>query len=426
MGLTILLLISFLLIIISGLFSLFNYALGFCRKSRLEKERAARYVAVLKIVENSKTLTLACRLWSTILRVFASFLTGLSAIHLCTRGNIKTAAVETVIIAAFIIIIGIIITLLGDALPKLISRTIPEKIAASLLPVMKILAVPMMPISLPALKFASFLSKTFRPEIDSSSITEEELQDELRNTLIEGEKSGIVESKERDMVEGVFYLGDRPVGAFMTHRSEIEWFDINDSYESIREKAIEFKEQRCFPVVNGTPDAITGALYLEDIIIDTSLKKPQGLRAIMKKALFVPETMSALKAFESFKQGQSDFLFVMDEYGGLAGIISIRALVEEIVGELSAPAASEEPLIKQEDGTWLADGTLNIDDAAQALGLFLQEEEGDFHTLAGLILHLAGELPRVGDSFAYQGYSFKVVDKDGNRIDKLLITKIEE
>jgi putative hemolysin len=144
----------------------------------------------------------------------------------------------------------------------------------------------------------------------------------------------------------------------------------------------------------------------------------------MKKAQFIPETMPAIKAFESFKQGQSYFLFVMDEYGGLAGLLSITALVEEIVGELSVTAACEQPLLPQEDGSFMADGTLNIDDAAKALGLTGFGEEKDFHTLAGLILYLAGELPHVGDSFNYQGYKFKIVDKDGNRIDKILITKV--
>jgi putative hemolysin len=145
----------------------------------------------------------------------------------------------------------------------------------------------------------------------------------------------------------------------------------------------------------------------------------------MKKAQFVPETMSALKAFESFKQGQAHFLFVMDEYGGLSGVISIRALVEEIVGELSSPVQEEEPLKKLEDGSLLAEGTLNIDDAARTLSLTGLGEEGDFHTLAGFVLYLAGELPCAGDSFEYQGYRFTVKEMDGNRIDKLLINRIE-
>jgi len=424
--LTVFILITLVLILISGVFSLFNSALGLCRRSRLEKERILHYKAVLKTLENPHNLLLACRLWSNIIKVFAALFATYTIINYILAYYVRYHLLVFFGISA--VIIGIIITLLGDALPKLLSRTKPEKITAILLPVMKILAVPLAPFTLPALKFASFFNARIRPEIDDNNITEEELQDELRNTLIEGEKSGIVESKERTMVEGVFYLGDRPVGAFMTHRSEIQWLDINTPYEEAKVKAIEYRDQRCFPVVNASPDEIIGAVYLEDIILGPQPGGLQthGLRSIIKKAQFVPETMPAIKAFESFKQGQSDFLFVMDEYGGLAGLISITALVEEIVGELSIPVANEQPIIRQEDGSWLADGALNIDDAAKVLSLTGLGEEGGFHTLAGLILHLAEELPRVGDSLEYQGYSFKVTDKDGNRINKLLINRIDE
>ena len=413
------------IIIASGIFSLFDSALVLCRKSRLEKEHGKFYKAVLKTLEDPKKLSLACRLWINILRIFAAFFTGFAVMRYFESAQLGRFSL-VLVIAMSVLALGIIAALLGDALPGLLSRTRPEKIAAALIPLIKILSVPMMPFALPAMKFASFFNAAFHAETGDNSITEEELQDELRHTLLEGEKSGLVESKERTMVEGVFYLGDRPVGAFMTHRSEIQWLDYNAPYDEIREKALEYRRQRCFPVVNGGPDEIAGAVYLEDIIIDQSLPHPLGLRAIMTKAQFVPETMSALKAFESFKQGQADFLFVMDEYGGLAGIISSRTLVEEIVGELSAPLAREEPLIRQEDGSWLAEGTLNIDAAAKALSLTGLPEEDDFHTLAGFVLHLSGELPGIGDSFEYQGYRFKVKEMDGNRIDKLVISKIEE
>jgi len=409
-------------VIISGVFSLFISALVLSRKSRLEKEQGNKFKSVLKTLETPHNILSACRLWRIFLWVLASFASALLWLF-STSSAQKTYF--WIMFAVYILLMGIIIALLGEALPKLISRTKPEKIAASLLPVMEILSFPMLLFVLPAMKFTSFFNKTVHPEIDSNSITEEELQDELRNTLIEGEKSGVVESRERDMVEGVFYLGDRTVGAFMTHRSEIHWLDINLPYNEITAKAIEFREQRCFPVVNANPDEIVGAVYLEDIILDSTKSSPQGLRAIMKKAHFVPETLPAINAFASFKEGQSNFLFVMDEYGGLSGIISITALVEEIVGELSTPVVNEEPLLKQEDGAWFAGGALNIDDAASALSITI-DEEGDYHTLAGLVLHLAGELPRVGDSYEYQGYKFEVVDKDGNRINKILIKKIEE
>jgi len=229
------------------------------------------------------------------------------------------------------------------------------------------------------------------------------------------------------MVEGVFYLGDRPLGTFMTHRSDIQWLDVNDPPEEIRAKVLEHRSQRCFPIADGTLDAIIGAAYLEDIILDLSSNSPAGLRAIMKKALFAPETMPALKAFESFRRGKADFLLVMDEYGGFAGMVRVHDLMEEIVGELTAPGAGDaEETVRLEDGTWLADGALNIDDAAQLLSLpGLSAASGDYHTLAGFVLSLAGELPRAGDSFMYEGYRFTVVDMDGNRIDKLAIKNVD-
>jgi putative hemolysin len=415
-----LILIIFALIILSGFFSLFDSALNTSRKTRLQKESHKHYRSLLKALENTRVLTLACRMWISILRVLAAFLTGANVMRYFEMARARGPSLMTaLVIAACALVLGAASVLLGDVLPKLISHIAPEKIAAALLPLMKALCLPLKPFSVPVGAFAAFFRSAFHLEAGDSGITE----DELRHALMEGEKSGIVESKERTMVEGVFYFGDRPVGAFMTHRSEIEWLDCNAPYEEIYAKAMENRSQRCFPVVSGSPDEIIGTVYIEDIILDHAQPSPLGLRAIMQKAQFVPETMSALKAFESFKQGQAGFLFVMDEYGGLAGIISVRALIEEIVGELSVSAQEEEPLIRQEDGSWLADGMINIDDAAKALSLTGLPEDGDFHTLAGFVLSLAGELPRVGDSFEYQGYTFKVKEMDGHRIDKLLISK---
>ncbi|MCL2880609.1 MAG: hemolysin family protein, partial [Treponema sp.] len=232
---------------------------------------------------------------------------------------------------------------------------------------------------------------------------------QLRSALMEGEKSGIVESEERTMVEGVFYLGDRPVGAFMTHRSEIQGFDVNDDYGEVYTKALQFRDQRCFPVSDGIVDDIIGAAYLEDIIIDRMAGPNKGLRSIMKKACFVPQTMPALKAFKSFRKAQANYIFVMDEYGGFAGMLSVRDLLEEIVGELAGNQDESDSIVASEDGTWLADGGSNIDDIAEKFSLDgLAEEHPEYHTLAGFILSLSGELPKPGDSFVYNGFRFTI------------------
>jgi putative hemolysin len=412
------------MIFASGFFSLFVYALDSCRKTRLEKGKGISYKTVLKIIENPQKILIACRVWINILRIIAALITGMAILNFSKISQINNIFF-ILIIAVSVIILGTLAALIGDGLPYLISRTAPERIASLLSIPVNFLCHILIPVILPALIAGSSIQAAFRLKTDENSITEDELQKELHQTLLEGEKSGIVESKERTMVEGVFYLGDRAVGAFMTHRSEIFFLDCNAPYDEIYQKALEYRHQRCFPVVDGSPDEIIGAVYLEDIILDKNQPNPQGLRAIMMKAQFVPETISALKAFESFGKGEANFLFVMDEYGGLAGIISVTALVEEIVGELSAPVQNEEPLKKQEDNSWLADGTLNIDDAVAALSI-ANPGDGDFHTLAGFVLSLAGELPRVGDSFEYQEYRFTVKEMDGNRIDKILIKSVKD
>jgi putative hemolysin len=252
----------------------------------------------------------------------------------------------------------------------------------------------------------------------------------LRGALAEGEKSGVVESNERTMVEGVFYLGDRPAGAFMTHRSEIEWLDIHAKIQDVWDLVRGHRDQGCFPVAEDTLDNILGALYREDFLRALAEGLPQGiqqgLRPLIRKVPFIPETMSALKAFESFRKGTTDYLFVMDEYGGFSGILSIRDLIEEIVGELSAAAGEDEEIRPQENGDWIAEGGVNIDDAIRVLGLdsLAGEDHPDFHTLAGFILSIAEEIPRPGTRFVYGNYEFKILDMDGNRIDRVLISRL--
>ena len=270
-------------------------------------------------------------------------------------------------------------------------------------------------------RLPDFIKKIFPFGASRRVMTEEK----LRNALLEGEKSGVVESEERTMVEGVFYLGDRPVRAFMTHRSEILWLDIEAGPEEARKIVENAGEQLCYPVASGDLDEIRGMVLLQDLFKALIAVSWPGLKSIMRPPYFVPETMSALKAFEAFKKAEARYLFVMDEYGGFAGALTVRNLIEEIVGELSSSSAEEETIVQQHDGSWLAGGGVNIDDAAKALNLErLGEDQGEYHTLAGFILYLAGEIPAAGAHFDYGGYRFTILNIDGNRIDKVTINKL--
>jgi putative hemolysin len=411
------------LILASGFFSLFERALRQVRKPRLQKETGKtgtdkRYRRLLAAAENPDRYYRAASFWMVTARTCAVLLAGLNIEHLTAAQDSSALAILSVVAAAVLLICAILIV--GSFLPRIIASRSPEPVAAAILPLFAAFALPVRPFFLVIQHIEQRLHTVFPPKDEQHGMTE----DELRHALIEGEKSGIVESKEKIMVEGVFYLGDRPLGTFMTHRSDIQWIDIQIPAEELRTKVLEHREQRCFPVADGTLDSIIGAAYTADIIIDLASDSPAGLRAIMRKPLFAPETMPALKAFESFSRGKADFLFVMDEYGGFAGMISLHDLMEEIVGELTASANENEETVQQDDGTLLADGSLNIDDAAKLLSLpELSAAHGDYHTLAGFVLSLAGELPHTGDHFTYQGYRFTVLDMDGNRIDKIGIEK---
>jgi putative hemolysin len=428
-------LVVLFVVLLSGFFALFEASLAACGKVRLRRlaEEHKRYRPVLRALEAGNDdnppgnpgfrPAAAARIWIILLRTLAGFLAGCNIAGLPAprfSGPLSGGPLS-IALHALMLIPGMV--LLGDLLPGLAARLAPEKIAAGLCPFIAFFAVPVRPLIALCAAFSALTRRIFPPRRERAGITE----DELHRALAEGERSGIVESKERTMVEGVFYLGDRPVGAFMTHRSEIRWLDVNAPVKEVLAEALEYREQRCFPVADGALDEIIGAVYLEDIILDQLEGTNRGLADIMKQAQFIPETMSALKAFESFKKGEANFLFVIDEYGGFAGIISIRDLMEEIVGELSAPRPEEAAIIPREDGTWLADGSLNIDEAAKRLALpGLAGEHPDYHTLAGFVLSLAGEVPRTGERFTYQGFRFEVADMDGNRIDKIVVHPPED
>ena len=275
-----------------------------------------------------------------------------------------------------------------------------------------------------------FFKKILPGKFKHSTITEED----LRQALLDGEKSGVVESEERTMVEGVFYLGDRPVRAFMSHRSEILWLKIDSSAEEAR-KAIDelidesssYNSLNCFPLTaSGDLDEIKGLVSVRAVIKALLGDNWPGLEAIMESPYFIPETMTALKAFEAFKKAKGMDLFVMDEYGGFAGLLTVQNLIEEIVGEMSGEAGDNEGIVKSEDGTYFLDGSLNIDEVIQIMELeSLGEEQNEYHTLAGFILYLAGEIPALGSSYEYQNYRFTITEIDGNRIDKVKISKID-
>jgi putative hemolysin len=427
------------IVLFGSFFALFELALNSARKGRLRslaEGGGENYRRALKAAEDPLFYIHACRIWIAVLRVLAGVLGGFLVRPL---GDIllpggKTAGLRGDLAAAsaVVLLLSLAVVILGVFIPRIIAAAAPEKVILRLLPWIRFLSLPCRPL----LGFYSLIDtltrRIFRlDKAGAPGMTE----DELRGALEEGEKSGLVESKERTMVEGVFYLGDRPAGAFMTHRSEIQWLDINAGLEEVRGILKEHQGQGCFPVAEDTLDNIRGGLYREDFL--QALAEPRGpeegeperrIGPLARRVPFIPETMSALKAFEAFRKGNTDYLFVMDEYGGFSGILSIRDLIEEIVGELSVAAGEDDDIRPQGEGAWIAGGSVNFDDALKILELGNPggEDHPDYNTLAGFILSIAEEIPRPGARFVYGNYEFKILDMDGNRIDRVSISRLPE
>jgi putative hemolysin len=415
------------LILWAGFFALFETAVISCSKARLRKaaeEGGKKYRRALEAAESPAFLLGAARTWCTLLRILAGAAAGYRTALYSTIWFVafKSPAKGALISAAVLLCVSLAAIILGDMIPRLIARAAPEKITAACLPLMTFFVLLSRPFGMLSGRISALISRIYNTEEESVPAGS---ADELRSALEEG-AGGAVKSRERTMVEGVLYLGDRPVGTFMTHRSEIQRLDIHAGKEEIRAAAEAAGPQGCIPVADGTADQIAGAVFPEDLYRALLEDLPGGLAAIIRKVRFIPETMSALKALEAFKGGEGDHLFVMDEYGGFAGMVSVRNLIDEMV-ELSGSEEKEEGIVKQEDGSWLALGSINIDDVSRILSLEnLSGDHQDYHTLAGFILSLAGEIPQPGAVFERLGYRFTVVSMDGNRIDKVLIASLPE
>jgi putative hemolysin len=249
-------------------------------------------------------------------------------------------------------------------------------------------------------------------------VTEEEIQ----LLIDQGTQAGVFEEAEQDMVEGVFSLADQRVYSLMTPRPDIVWLDINDSIEEIRQKLMESDFSR-FPVRQGSLDAIVGIVKACDLLVQSLNNEPIVLKNLLKPAFFVPETMFASRALEVLKEKGTDMLLVIDEFGALQGLLTINDILEEIVGEMEI---DEPQATQRQDGSWLLDGMLEVDEFKEIFDLPLLPHEDEYETLSGFVMVSLGRVPQPTDRFEWHGLKFEVMDMDGRRVDKVLVTTLPQ
>lgn len=419
----------FLLLVVNGVFAMSEIALVSARKSRL-KQRAAggdtRARAALELADSPARFLPTVQIGITLVGVFAGAFGGATIAEQIAEQIAVVPALapyaEGIGLGVVVIAITYFSVIIGELVPKRIALNNPETIAALVARPMNLLSRITAPVVFLLTFSTAFVLKLLRVK---PSIEPPVTQEEVRALILQGAEAGVFEHSEREIVESVFRLDDRSVNALMMPRREVVWLDAEASGEEIRRTVMENPYSR-FPVCEGSLDNVIGIAKAKHLLERCLNNEPLDLRAAMTAPLFVPETRTALQVLELFKNAHTHIALVIDEHGGVEGLVTINDVLEAIVGEMQAGGA-ESMAVMRDDGSYLLDGALPIDEFAVIfnIGSSLENERGNYHTLAGFVLARFGHIPKTADVFEWQNLRFEVVDMDNRRIDKVLVSRSE-
>ncbi len=411
-----------ILIVVNAVLAMSEAALVASRKARLQQQASEGNKAsalAIKLIEDPNIFLSTVQIGITLIGVLAGAVGGATISKTLAVVLLKIPYIgeygDSIALGIVVISITVLTIWLGELVPKRLGLNSPEKIA-------QVVAGPML-----------FLSKIFAPLIKLMSgatnlvlrligvnpsaeppVTEEE----IHLLINQGTQAGVFEEAEQDMVEGIFSLGDSRVYSLMTPRTEVVWLDINDSIEEIRQKIAECPYSR-FPVRQDSLEAIVGIVKSRDLLVESLSGKELDLKSLLKPAHFIPETMFASRALELFKEKNTELLLAVDEFGGLQGLLTINDILEEIVGAMEF----EEPQATQrQDGSWLLDGMLEVDEFKEIFNFEALPHEDEYETLSGFVMTSMGRVPQATEHFEWNGFRFEIMDMDGRRVDKVLVT----
>jgi putative hemolysin len=323
-----------------------------------------------------------------------------------------------------ILIITYLTLIIGELVPKRLALNYPERIAS-------VVAIPMRMLANIASPIVYLLSASTDLVVRMMGIkpsTEPQVTEEEIRVLIEqGTEAGTFEEAEQDMVERVFRLGDRPVNALMTPRPDIVWLDLEDTAEENRKKMLDSCHSR-FPVCQGGLDNVLGIMHVTDLLARSLSGQQLDLTVSLRQPVFVPESTRGLKILEVFKQTGIHLALVVDEYGVIQGLVTLNDIMVEIVGDVPSAGELEEPqAVQREDGSWLLDGMLPVDEFFEIFEIdeIPTDHRGSYQTLGGFVITHLGRIPSATDYFEWESLRFEVMDMDGNRVDKVLVTPME-
>lgn len=416
------------LILLNGLFSMSEIALVSARKARLEHlaEKGDKKAKLALELSNHPELFLsAVQIGITLISIITGVYSG-ERFSKNLQPVFENIAVlqpyaETISTTLIIILVTFLSIIFGELIPKRIGLLRSEKISKAVAGPMKTFAVITHPIVWLLNKTSNIFFSIFNiKRSKEDAVTEEE----IKTLITEGTEAGTIDEAEQEIIERVFHLGDRNITSLMTHRSDIIWFNLDDNEDKIKEKILQ-EPHSAYPICDESIDNIKGVVSIKDLYIspDNTLFKE-----IMQPALFIPENNSPYQVLEKFKESKIHSAFIVDEYGSILGLLTLNDILEAIVGDIPQQNVSDYEIVEREDGTYIVDGQIPFYDFLTRFEKteWMNEGEHDFDTLAGFILHELERIPKTGDKLNWKGFAIEIIDMDGHRIDKLLVSISKE
>ena len=417
--------IIFFLILLNGFFAMAEIALVSARPARLQPlaaEGNSGAQAALELKADPSRLLATVQIGVTVIAIL------LGTFGQDTLGDpleqyfalLPGFAAYAHVAAMAVVVIGIsyFSLILGELVPKRIALSDAEGIASRLARFMRKLAVIGTPIEWLLSASADLILKLLPVRGDPTPITDEEIGFLLR----EGVAAGHIPPAETAIVEMALRLGDRRVSAVMTPRTQIEFLDLDDPVEETRRHIRESSFSR-FPVVKGGTHQLVGIVQVKHLLDAVLNEAPFDLRAAVRVPLFLPNTVTVLRALEVFKTTGESLALVVDEYGDLEGLVTLHDILQALVGELPGGVDTDPRVVHRDDGSWLFDGMVALDEVKQALHVsHLPGEDADFHTLGGYLMARLNRVPMVADRVIAGGFRFEIVEMDGRRVDRVLVT----
>lgn len=424
--------IVLLLIIANGIFAMTEIAVVSARQARLQQQanagkRGAQLA--LQLADDSDDFLSTVQIGITLIGILAGVFGGRDiAVQLSPfleRLPLISPYSDSLSLGIVVVVITYLSLVIGELVPKQIGLNNPERVAS-------IMARPMLLLSKLALPLVRLLSWSTRLVIrllrveppQEPPVTVEELQILVQ----QGAESGVLTPLNEEMVEQVFRLNDQRVNALMTDRTDIVWLDLDDPPEVNGQKIVQSGHSR-FPVTRGDADSVLGIVFVKDLLAQSLSGKDLDLEKAMQQALFVPEGLPVLELLERFKEARAQIAFALDEHGGVSGLLTFNDLIETIVGDVPELHDPEDPTAtKREDGSWLVDGKMQIDDFKMLFNIEAMPDEAKnvYQTLGGFVMNHLGRVPKAGDKFEWGDFSFEVMDMDWRRVDKILLTPLAD